>query len=414
MTASTTAPVTDSVADSVTASVADSRPSLAKTWLYALTHSQQRAGLFWWLRSLGGMLLWLVLMLPAQAAVEMRIGLSQANDAISIGSSTAGTIRNGSGQALYQLPGLQGIVVEADGAEVDLTNGGQTLAESNSFWLEPSENGFVWIGDKWYRGRVMVTVDQGELIAVNYVDLEEYLYSVVGSEMPTSWPQAALQAQAVAARSYALYKRSRSTNPLFDLGGTTTYQVYKGLAQEHPNTLAAVNATENKVVTYNGQVIEAIFHSSSGLKTENASEVWSSDVPYLRGVEDFDQNSPVSHWQETFSLSEFSRKIGNIGLVRTIGTPQYTSGGRVSSISFAGDSGTETLRGRDVRTALGLRSTLFNIAINGESVIVTGSGFGHGVGMSQWGARNLADQGWSYEQILQHYYQSTVVAQLEG
>ncbi|MEO0771525.1 MAG: SpoIID/LytB domain-containing protein, partial [Cyanobacteria bacterium J06649_4] len=141
---------------------------------------------------------------------------------------------------------------------------------------------------------------------------------------------------------------------------------------------------------------------------------WSSDVPYLRGVEDFDQNSPVFSWEEIFTLDEFSRKIGDIGQVHTIGTPQYTSGGRVASISFAGDYGTETLRGRDVRSALRLRSTRFDISISGNSVTVRGSGFGHGVGMSQWGARSLAEQGWSFEQILQHYYQSTAIALLEG
>ncbi|MGD1898358.1 MAG: SpoIID/LytB domain-containing protein [Phormidesmis sp.] len=364
---------------------------------------------------MGGLLRWLVLLPPAQAAREMRVGLVQESDAISIGSSTTGIIRDGNGQTLYQLPGLQGITVEADNFEVDLTNGGETLAESSAFWLEPSEDGFVWIGDKWYRGRVMVTVDEGELVAINYVDLEDYLYSVVGSEMPTSWPQAALQSQAVAARSYALYKRSRSTNPLFDLGGTTTHQVYKGLAQEHPNTIAAVDTTEAQVVTHNGQVIEAIFHSSSGGGTENASDVWSSDVPYLRRVEDFEHNSPVFQWEETFTLTEFSNKIGDIGEVHTIGTPQYTEGGRVALISFAGDNGTETLRGRDVRSALKLRSTRFEIDLDLEAdqVTISGSGFGHGVGMSQWGARSLAEQGWSFEQILQHYYQSTVIAQLE-
>lgn len=351
-------------------------------------------------------------MLPSQA-VEMRVGLMQEEDAVNIGSSTTGLIRDGGGQTLYQLPELQAVTVEADGFEVELTSGGQTLAESSAFWLEPSEGGFVWIGDKWYRGRVMVTVDAGELVAVNHVDLEDYLYSVVGSEMPTSWPQAALQSQAVAARSYALYKRSRSANPLFDLGGTTAHQVYKGLAQEHPNTIAAVDATEDQVVTHNGQVIEAIFHSSSGGGTENASDVWSSDVPYLRRVEDFDHDSPVFSWEETFTLSEFSSKIGDIGRVHTIGTPQYTEGGRVASITFAGEKGTETMRGRDVRSALRLRSTRFDIAIEGNNVTVTGSGFGHGVGMSQWGARRLAEQGWNFEEILQHYYQSTAIAQLE-
>ncbi|MEL6470657.1 MAG: SpoIID/LytB domain-containing protein [Cyanobacteria bacterium J06623_4] len=389
-----------------------------KNWLFRLTGRQSakrrwptlKRGIQW----CGGLLVWLLLVLPAQAATEMRVAIAQESNSLSIGSSTVGIIRDGNGQALYQLPELQGITVKADSNEVDLTNSGSTLAESSAFWLEPSNDGYVWIGDKWYRGRVMVTVDQGELVAVNYVDLEEYLYSVVGSEMPTSWPQAALQSQAVAARSYALYKRARSTNPLYDLGGTTSHQVYKGLAQEHPNTIAAVTSTADQVVTHNGQVIEAIFHSSSGGGTENAGDVWSSDVPYLRGVEDFDQNSPVFQWEETFTLEEFSDKIGNIGEVHTIGTPQLTPGGRVASITFAGERGTETLRGRDVRSALRLRSTRFDIEIDEDNVIIQGSGFGHGVGMSQWGARSLAERGWSFEQILQHYYQSTAIAQLES
>lgn len=355
-------------------------------------------------------------MLPAQAAVEMRVAVSQGNKAISVGTSTVGIIKNGSGQALYQLPGLQGITIEADASGVDLTNGGTTLAESNAFWLEPSADGFVWIGDKWYRGRVMVTLEGGKLAAINYVDLEDYLYSVVGSEMPVSWPQAALQSQAVAARSYALYKQARTRSPLYDVDATTTFQVYKGLLQEAPSTISAVDATKNKIVTYNGQVIEAMFHSSSGDFTENASDVWSSDVPYLRGVEDYDKTSPVARWEQTFTVSEFSSKIGSVGQVTSIGAPTLTQLGRVASITIAGDRGSKVLKGSDVRTALGLRSTHFTIKLdkNADKVTVTGSGFGHGVGMSQWGARTLAEQGWSFDQILQHYYQSTAIAQLDN
>ena len=399
----------------------------AKNWLLCLTatrptgaacegHPLAKSALRWSLRWWGGLLLWLVLVLPAQAAVELRVAIAQGSQTINIGSSTTGVIRNGGGQDLYQLPELQGITLKADANEVDLTNGGAPLAESNAFWLEPSEDGFVWIGDKWYRGRVMVTVEGGKLVAVNYVDLEDYLYSVVGSEMPTSWPQAALQSQAVAARSYALYKRTRTRSPLYDLDATTASQVYKGIAQEAPSTVAAVNATANQVVTYNGQVIEAIFHSSSGGHTENASEVWSSDVPYLRGVADYDQSAPVYQWQETFSLADFSSRIGNVGTVRTVGTPRLTTQGRVATISITGDRGTQTLKGQDIRSALRLRSTRFTISLdqNAGRVTVSGFGFGHGVGMSQWGARSLAEQGWSFDQILQHYYQSTAIAQLEG
>ncbi|PZO21181.1 MAG: sporulation protein [Leptolyngbya foveolarum] len=401
----------------------NSHNAFAKNWLFRLSATQPvgsgktplstlKKGLAW----CGGLLVWLILILPAQAAVEMRVAVSQGNNAISVGTSTQGIIKNGSGQALYQLPGLQGITIEADATGVDLTNGGNTLAESNAFWLEPSEDGFVWIGDKWYRGRVMVTLEGGKLTAINYVDLEDYLYSVVGSEMPVSWPQAALQSQAVAARSYALYKQARTRNPLYDVDATTTYQVYKGLLQEAPSTISAVDATKNQVVTYNGQVIEALFHSSSGGFTENASDVWSSDVPYLRGVEDYDQTSPVFRWKETFSVNEFSSKIGSVGQVSSIGSPTLTKLGRVASITIAGDRGSKVLKGSDVRSALGLRSTRFTIALdkNAGKVTVTGSGFGHGVGMSQWGARTLADQGWSFDQILQHYYQSTAIAQLEN
>lgn len=405
----------------------NSQASFAKNWLFGLcaaptatpfksqssrTMSALKKGLAW----CGGMLVWLVLMLPAQAAVEMRVAVSQGNEAISVGTSTTGIIKDASGQALYQLPGLQGITIEADATGVDLTNGESTLAESNAFWLEPSEDGFVWIGDKWYRGRVMVTLENGELTAINYVDLEDYLYSVVGSEMPVSWPQAALESQAVAARSYALYKQARARNPLYDVNATTAHQVYKGLLQEAPSTIAAVDATENQVVTYNGEVIEAIFHSSSGGYTENAGDVWSSDVPYLRGVEDFDHTSPVFSWEKSFSVSEFSNKIGDVGQVTSIGTPTMTQLGRVASITIAGNKGSQVLRGRDVRSALGLRSTRFTIDLNENTDVVTvrGSGFGHGVGMSQWGARALAEQGWNFTEILQHYYQSTAIAQLEN
>ncbi|EDX85448.1 Stage II sporulation protein [Synechococcus sp. PCC 7335] len=406
--------------------------SFAKNWLFGLVNQtlgsndqavdgtgsrrQHGSALRWSLRWWGGMLLWLVLVLPAQAAVELRVAIGQDQDTVTIGSSTTAVIRNGSGEAIYQLPQLQGVSMESDTSDIDLVNDGTVLSESDAFWLEPANDGFVWINGSWYRGRVRVAQEGGKLLAINYVELEDYLYSVVGSEMPTSWPQAALQSQAVAARSYALYKQSRSKHPLYDLNATTTYQVYKGIEQEHPNTINAVDSTAREVVTYNGTVIEAIFHSSSGGGTENAADVWSSDVPYLRSVQDFDQGSPVYSWQETYTLTEFSHKIGDIGQIHTIGTAQLTPSGRVASITFAGEDGTRTLRGRDVRSALKLRSTRFDIDLNEdtEMITVTGSGYGHGVGMSQWGARTLAEKGWDYEQILNHYYQSTAIAQLEN
>jgi stage II sporulation protein D len=137
-------------------------------------------------------------------------------------------------------------------------------------------------------------------------------------------------------------------------------------------------------------------------------------VPYLQGVADYDHNAPVYSWEKVFTLSEFSNELSTVGTVRSIGTPQMTSQGRVKTVSITGDRGTQTLKGSDIRSALELRSTRFTMRLSGNQVTIAGFGFGHGVGMSQWGARSLAEQGWSFEQILEHYYQSTVVAQLEG
>lgn len=371
-------------------------------------------------RWLGSLTVWLLLVLPAQAALELRVAVVQELEQIDIGSSTPGIIRDGTGQAIYQLPGLQSITVTADDGELALTAredeaGADELAESSAFWLEPETDGLVWIGGKWYRGRVRVVPTADGLTAINYVDLERYLYSVVGSEMPTSWPQAALQAQAVAARSYALYKQQRAKNPLYELGGTDAYQVYGGVAQEAPSTVAAVDATAGQVLTYSGQIIEAVFHSSSGGHTENAGEIWSSDVPYLRGVPDYDQGAPVFQWLESFSRADFSTRIGDIGLVTELGDPRRTSWGRIVSMEIEGEDGAVTLRGSELRQKLGLRSTRFSLEYHPESDLITatGGGYGHGIGLSQWGARGLADQGWSYDQILRHYYQQTELARFQ-
>jgi peptidoglycan hydrolase-like amidase len=136
-------------------------------------------------------------------------------------------------------------------------SGGQvTLAgyKAPFLWLQPSAGGYVYVGDGWYRGRVLILARNG-LSVINYVDLEEYLYSVVGAEMYAHWPASALQAQAVAARSYAVTKRIRPVDRYYDLGTTERHQVYKGVRSEQPTTRAAVNATRGQILTYKGGVV---------------------------------------------------------------------------------------------------------------------------------------------------------------
>ncbi|NEP15909.1 MAG: SpoIID/LytB domain-containing protein [Leptolyngbya sp. SIO4C1] len=362
---------------------------------------------------LGSLLLWFVWLLPAQA-LDMRVAISNGAEAVDIGSSTPGILRDASGEAIYQLPQLQRITVDAENGELELTDGQADFAESRAFWLEPSADGFVWIDDRWYRGRVLVVPSEAGLMAINYVDLEHYLYSVVGSEMPSSWPQAALQAQAVAARSYALYHRDRATGRLYDMGGTQAWQVYRGLSGEAPSTISAVQATAGQVLTYGGRIIEAVFHSSSGGYTENSEEVWSSAVPYLKSVEDFDQDAPVYRWQAVFSIEDISARLPGIGQVQELKIIERSASGRVKYIEVIGDEGGQMLKGSELRRALGLRSTKFEVLATADGFEINGYGFGHGIGLSQWGAHGMAQRGQGYDTILNHFYQGTALARVEA
>ncbi|HIK46100.1 MAG TPA: SpoIID/LytB domain-containing protein [Leptolyngbyaceae cyanobacterium M65_K2018_010] len=346
--------------------------------------------------------------LPVQAAVEMRVAVVERLDRVSVGSSTPAIVKNTAGQGIGQIPQGRSVVVTVAGGTLRLADW-----QGQAFWVEPANGGHVFINNTWYRGRVLVMPVEGKVTAINWVDLEAYLYSVLGAEMPASWPQEALKAQAVAARSYALYQRDRGAANAFDVGSTTAHQVYKGLASEAPSTVAAVNATRGQVLTYGGRVIEAVFHASSGGRTENVEDVWQKPVPYLRSVPDFDQDAPVYRWSETFSTSQFEQRVRGVGRLRAVSIERVTPQGRVVSLRLQGTQGTRTLSGTELRQALGLRSTLFSISLQGDTIRVDGRGFGHGLGMSQWGARGLALQGYSYAQILAHYYLGAVLSQIQ-
>jgi stage II sporulation protein D len=165
-------------------------------------------------------------------------------------------------------------------------------------------------------------------------------------------------------------------------------------------------------MTYNNVPILAVFHSSSGGHTENVEDIWSQKLAYLRGVADYDQLAPVYQWNTSLSRNDLSRRIGGVGNVRSLIPQKTTPQGRVLSIKVVGDRGNKVVTGSTLREALNLRSTLFNISGNGNTFQISGRGFGHGIGLSQWGAYGLAQQGANYQQILSHYYQSANLSQL--
>ncbi|MCL1464061.1 SpoIID/LytB domain-containing protein [Argonema galeatum] len=359
------------------------------------------------------MLFWILLGATAQA-LELRVAIEESVSQVKVGSTTKAVVRDAAGKRLGEIAPMNAFYAQANGGGVVLDRW-----RSTSLWVEPDNNGYVWIGERWYRGRTRVVLTDKGLTAINYVDLEKYLYSVLGGEVYANWPQEALKAQAVAARTYALYQRQTRGNSTYDLGDTIAWQVYKGIESEAPPMYSAVDTTAGQVVTYNGKIILAAFHSSSGGHTENVENVWSDNLPYLRGVPDFDGNTPEAQWVKNFTREELSSRISGVGNVLSM-TPERTSPfGRIITMKVIGDRSSRVISGPALRLALGLRSTWFTVTADtaGKSVPSTfrieGRGYGHGLGLSQWGAYSMARQGANYQQIVRHYYQNTTLAKIK-
>ena len=244
---------------------------------------------------------------------------------------------------------------------------------------------------------------------ISNIDLEEYVIGVVAAEMPAAFHSEALKAQAVVARTYAMKKASKGIT----LVNSTSHQVYNGVEQmkakwsssysTYYNKIKnAVNDTKGKVLKYNGEYIEALYFSMSNGKTELPTYVWSTNYPYLQVVSSsWDENISAAKYTVNISYKELSNKLGvTVNENSEIKVLSRTAGDRINEISIAG----KTFGGVKVRSLLGLRSADFEITKTSSGVKITTKGFGHGVGMSQYGANGAAKAGYTYKQILNHYY----------
>jgi len=282
--------------------------------------------------------------------------------------------------------------------------------------VKSSDGRGIWVGQKRFSGKLDLFVIDSEILVVNVLGIEKYLSSVVGSEMPTKWPIEALKAQAIASRTYALKQKG---NNLFDIDSTNKNQVYNGLESITYKTSRAVKSTRSLVLTYKNKLINALFHSSSGGMTENSQDVWKNKYPYLSSVRDFDQRNPKLRWQKRFSNKELTNLFPKIGDLKNIEILNITSTGRVKNIKLFGVNGSDQMSGVDFRKRLDLKSNFFRFKIIDEEVnnnlpikkglIVFGQGSGHGVGMSQWGAKSMASRGQKAEKILKYFYRGVQI-----
>lgn len=253
-------------------------------------------------------------------------------------------------------------------------------------------------------------------------NLEEYLVGVVSAEMPASYELEALKAQAVAARSYIISKMG-TENPVHPeavvCNDSSHCKAYLSLdeAKEkwgdawetdyYPKVKKAVTDTAGEYLAYDNQAVEAFFFALSNGETESSAEVWGGDLPYLKSTEsEMDRSSPDFYADAEFKVADFNEKLKALNPSYapseniSVSNITYTEGGRVKNIDINGT----TFSGTDIRSCFSLNSADFTIEQNGGNIIFHTEGKGHGVGMSQYGANTLAKEGYTYEEILKHYY----------
>lgn len=321
------------------------------------------------------------------------------------------------------------------------------------------------IEGKRYRGNIVREISGSEIYWVNKLDFTDYLYGVLPGEMPPSWHEEALKAQAVCARTFAKRQMLENKDLPYDLVDRTSSQVYLGYDGENDKTKKAVDETAGLYLKYNGDYIEAVYHSNSGGHTADSESIWSSKVDYLRGIDDpYSIGMPKSSWEFELDRYEFSNILDEkgyrVGRIKSIKTRDISKDGRVRSLEISGDAGIQVLNKEKIRQILGyeqmksiwysvysdapiyvldfkkgrteaveiensysieandeidnLNEEVFILSLDGkkkiqslgEKVLFKGKGYGHGVGLSQWGAKNMAELGFDFEEILKFYYRN--------
>lgn len=351
-------------------------------------------------------------------------------------------------------------------------NGVQYDFPGNNFALLP-DSGTLTIDGISYRGGVeLASTSPTGYTVINFVDINDYIAAVVGKEMSPSWNIEALKAQAVCARSYTISTWNKHSSYGFNLCGTQDCQAYMGISGETESTIRAAKETEDQVLTYNGTVASALYSSSNGGSSAYSKYVWGNDVPYLQAVEDIYEDpaeTSYSPWQVTLTNSQIQEKlaskdidIGDVYDMKVTGADEF---GRTYKVTIYGTKGTYDLKNDSTRTFFGLRSQKYSITshtvqplklyaqasgggaeITQYSVmtssgkgtssstdvyvmgkdgifhnqgassdvapgtyVLDGKGWGHGLGMSQWGAKAMADRGFGYADILNFYYKGTIL-----
>jgi len=286
--------------------------------------------------------------------------------------------------------------------------------------LTASAPASVQVNGKRYRGIVEITPDDKGMLIVNELPLEDYLVGLINCEISSQWPMEVIKAQAVVARSYAVYQKEARKNAVYHLESSVLDQVYDGSDREDSRAARGVKETAGEVLTYDNNVIQAFFHSNCGGHTEAAENVWGYALPYLQGVDcTYCLTALSAKWEQSMPLKKIEALLKNNGTqitgLREIKPGRRNKSGRLADLTLISAKGSLTISAVNFRKAIGytvIKSTNFEVRTVGDDAFFTGNGYGHGVGLCQWGAKQRAEGGFDYREILSYYYPGTKLTKI--
>ena len=282
-------------------------------------------------------------------------------------------------------------------------------------FLLTSPRGPLVINGRQYRDKLKILPGQnGGLWVINELPLEEYLGGVVHCEISSQWPWEAVKAQAVVARTYATFQRRNRAAELYDVDSGVSDQVYEGIGKEDLQSRKAVEETEGELVLYQGHPIFSVYHSCCGGETESPESLWPGYFPYLKGTAcNFCIDSPRFLWNYPVDSEKLRRTLKRARFLDSevlgIEIAERSRSRRVLQLTVTSERGQMEISGKDFRRLLGydfLRSTNFMVQKKDGGYLFSGRGWGHGVGLCQWGAKGMAERGMDYRSILKYYYQN--------
>lgn len=315
--------------------------------------------------------------------------------------------------------------------EISIKN--ESFAAEKFILASADNDDIVKINGKRYRGKIQIFSSGNSLNIINVVNMEDYVKGVLAKEMPVGKNEEnleALKALAVCVRTYA-QKKLKDGKIYFDIYDDTRDQVYGGMDAESPLSNRAAEETKNLILKYDGTQAILFYHSTCGGYTESSQNVFTKEyVPYLKGIKDgsepYCKISPRFEWTETYSKELIINRLKNYSLLddlnyrlEEISILNRFNSGRVNEmeikvVSNSGGKKTIIIKGNEIRSILRtsdgkmiLWGTMFDVSKKSNSIVLSGKGFGHGVGLCQWGAIALSQKDWSYKDILEHYYPGT-------